>query len=1310
MRKVVSSLLLFVSVLGAGVANAQVPPNPYNYSRGSAFEYDATSGLLTSETVEPNNPASCVTTTYLYDSYGNKRSASVANCAGAGGNDVFLTRASSSTYSAQTVTVAGINVAIPPGTFPTVVNNALSQSESKTFDPRFGAVLSLTGPNALTTTWELDDFGRTVRESRADGTSSVSYYCYLAGKGVDTSSSTPGCPAPTSSEAPVEAISFVHSEQRNTSNVKNGPFSRAYMDRVGRKIRTVTEAFDGATQPGGVDRLIVQDTDYSVHGAPLVTTQPYFLDTRASINGGAANSYGMSTSEYDALGRPIRVYNRDPLGGDSATFGSRGTVPAAVTTIAYSGLTVTTTSDKGQTRIEEKNADGKLVRVTDAFGAQIAYQHDAFGNLLQTKDALQNIVTVRYDIRGRKIGMTDPDTGTWEYNYNALGELVWQRNPNQLANGQATTMAYDKLGRMTSRIEPEYTSTWTYDNCVKGVGKLCATSTTNGVSRKMVYDALGRPVNARTTVSGGPSFASAVSYDADDGRPSSQTYPSGLKVNYNYTAKGFLSTLTMATTATVGGKAVATLWQAQAYNALGQVEKQLYGNNVVGRASFDAATGRVSGTSAGIGAATAVMNYSYSWDSLNHLTGRADANGDGATGAVTDGFDYDAVGRLKSYSVSAAQIPGLTRVVTLEYNALGSMLYKSDVGEYGYPVQGAGVTQPHAVQWVNGRDSSSKFGSYYKYDLNGNVTESTGAAYRSVSYTSFNLPDAQTGLKGVGGVRYTWQYDENHQRIKETRVNTSGTRTTWMVHPDNAGGLSFESEQNGAATSNRHYLSAGGMSIGVLVSSGALPVLAAAQTEPTALSSIVFDKVEYWHKDHLGSLVATTNESGVVTARYSYDPFGKRRTASGKYDEQGRLLYDWNGTSSGTDRGYTGHEHLDDVGVIHMNGRLYDPLLGLFMQGDPYIQDPSDLQNYNRYGYCYNNPMTCTDPTGYKSLWMKIRPQSPFSGGGLADPGGYVLSKVAHTKVGYQLGSIAIGVLSVIYCEGGAWACNAEGQAIWAGFAGRSFGEAVKIGVIAGATSYAMNAVGGEWVGSGDTATAYSSFMNTVGHAAVGCASSLANSGSCQSGAVAGGLSAAWGNYGPGYVVGNTAGSIIQNTMVAAAIGGTTSVLSGGNFANGATTGAFGYLFNHWAHELELAVYGRDAHKTLQDIMYQDGLVVERKSAGGREVNGRFDIARAETLELWEIKRFSIAGIAAGEIVLNAYTDNTGFQRGGDLPRLKVGDTLNLRGDHSTYTFKNMGRGLILYSVDPVRFQIRLPFPLPLPGSSANRLPDPSQY
>lgn len=64
------------------------------------------------------------------------------------------------------------------------------------------------------------------------------------------------------------------------------------------------------------------------------------------------------------------------------------------------------------------------------------------------------------------------------------------------------------------------------------------------------------------------------------------------------------------------------------------------------------------------------------------------------------------------------------------------------------------------------------------------------------------------------------------------------------------------------------------------------------------------------------------------------------------------------------DRGYTSHEHLAEVGLIHMNGRLYDPVLRSFLMPDNFIQQPENTQNYNRYAYVLNNPLMYTDPSG----------------------------------------------------------------------------------------------------------------------------------------------------------------------------------------------------------------------------------------------------------------------------------------------------------------------------------------------------------
>ncbi len=72
------------------------------------------------------------------------------------------------------------------------------------------------------------------------------------------------------------------------------------------------------------------------------------------------------------------------------------------------------------------------------------------------------------------------------------------------------------------------------------------------------------------------------------------------------------------------------------------------------------------------------------------------------------------------------------------------------------------------------------------------------------------------------------------------------------------------------------------------------------------------------------------------------------------------------------DRGFTGHEYLEDFKLYNMNGRLYDPVVGRFLSPDPYVQDPSFTQSLNRYSYCLNNPLKFTDPTGEKLKWPKF--------------------------------------------------------------------------------------------------------------------------------------------------------------------------------------------------------------------------------------------------------------------------------------------------------------------------------------------------
>jgi len=119
----------------------------------------------------------------------------------------------------------------------------------------------------------------------------------------------------------------------------------------------------------------------------------------------------------------------------------------------------------------------------------------------------------------------------------------------------------------------------------------------------------------------------------------------------------------------------------------------------------------------------------------------------------------------------------------------------------------------------------------------------------------------------------------------------------------------------------------------------------------------------YIHRDYLGSIMAISDANTTTTPveTRSYDAWGRLRYASGStlvpfaHNAQPTLLLR---------RGYTGHEHLPEFGLINMNARLYDPVIGRFLSPDPYVQAPTFSQSFNRYSYCINNPLIYTDPDG----------------------------------------------------------------------------------------------------------------------------------------------------------------------------------------------------------------------------------------------------------------------------------------------------------------------------------------------------------
>ncbi len=279
------------------------------------------------------------------------------------------------------------------------------------------------------------------------------------------------------------------------------------------------------------------------------------------------------------------------------------------------------------------------------------------------------------------------------------------------------------------------------------------------------------------------------------------------------------------------------------------------------------------------------------FDTIGNLTYRSD-NYSG----TFEKFCFDNLNRLVEYAAGNAvtACTSSQNHKTVGYDALGNITAKSDVGTYSYPSSGS--ARPHAVSSIAGT-VNGVVNPTYGYDANGNIT--TGAG-RTVAYTVFNM--TASIIQGTNTVALS--YDATHNRVKQTE---SATGTTTIYVDDLASGFSAEKIAGPSTTKWNDYIvipsgsdfdgKASGIRVGMHV---------------TTISGGSGSVNRYFVLDHLGSTAVITDDSGAVVERDAYDPWGKRRYVNGNDDTTGSLR-------SQTNRGFTSHEHIDDVGLINMN-------------------------------------------------------------------------------------------------------------------------------------------------------------------------------------------------------------------------------------------------------------------------------------------------------------------------------------------------------------------------------------------------------
>jgi RHS repeat-associated protein len=910
----------------------------------------------------------------------------------------------------------------PTGRFPRTVVDNYGHATNTEYDI-FGRVTHVTDFNGQDTTTQYDALGRVISVTdnlRGLSTNTV----------IDSTPGESGISAQTVAR-PVSCSAFntaytttggllLESSYYSCVTTDGAPPVTTYYDRTGRQIRVIK---GGYVTQSNVPQSTLTDTIYDLEGKVIAVSNPY-------PSGASGSDIPWTVNKYDALGRIWRV--TAPTGTvTTTTYNGRVTTVSVDATDRDAQATTTLVNVRGET-VKVWNPDRSPTGITQtgsgtSVTASVEFVPDGLGKVVETKLAGQAaFVTSSFDPLGSQVALNDPDKGSWSYIYDALGRLRWQRD----ANLNVTTITYDNLGRQLTRTiaeassGPVETTDWYYyetnsscphavlDTATQWIGAVQREVTTTTqiadpkVERSYYYDRLGRVFLDLHHIDGKWYYRHQI-FDRY-GKPERVDYywrPASLEGSatvkpYLWQSYGYINTydaqgyVTQVTDTT--GK---VWWQADgaAYDYMDRpVRFYKGGTSATGRLTlrtYDAISGLLTGITTGGGA---VQAQSYTYDGLGNLHVRTDTGG-GRN--LTETFAYDNLNRLTSAVVG-------TTTLSYSYEANGNILTKDDVSDVASGTYAYGSTHPHAV--------TGAFNCTIGYDANGNVTSRSGNNETwSFKWSGFDKPRwmGRYSTSGTANTRGSaFIYGPDHERVVHYEFDSfsgGGAVGTPYHYTDkkiyvSGGGMEVEYKSDvagGTPTWNlkkvRIYIPAPGGNAG------------SAELDPNGTSADAHKRLVY-HYDHLGSIQAVTeittdgvldtnpstlfaNDAQSRESAYSYDPWGQRRDVKdwksypwGQSTTAPVFTWGWDDpTTTGANqneddlipRGFTGHEMMDDLGLIHMNGRIYDPRLSRFLSADIAIQLPANLQSYNRYSYCMNNPLGYTDPSGY--LLFGLLPDDP---------------------------------------------------------------------------------------------------------------------------------------------------------------------------------------------------------------------------------------------------------------------------------------------------------------------------------------------
>lgn len=746
-------------------------------------------------------------------------------------------------------------------------------------------------------------------------------------------------------------------------------------DGLGRPLQT-------RTRVASDEFLVTGFEQYNARGKVFSQLSSY-VDSVASCDREAVADVPMTFTWYDAQGRPVA--SRLP---DDDVYPSPSTTRTEYLPLRQRAFDEEDTLQSGN---EGSHANTPTATFTDGLGRTIAVERmptpdealrtDFFydgvtGELAGYRDADGNRKTQVYDWLGRVVRVNDPDSGTTRFTYDGANNVIAKTD----ATNTTVLATYDGAGRRVAQWEADrrdetliefiHDAVDDCDKCTFAAGNLARVIyPLDDKGKELGVDEFGHDSRDQPTFLarqlGGKRFEFQTDYD-NAGRIRAAKYPADLALDFDHDGAGRL---------TRAGSYVPEV----IYDASGRVAAMWLGNGAVTSYGYDARDRLTSIDSANVDGLK-IQSTRFEHDRVGNILVVKDDAVDKKQPSVNAKYTYDSLYRL----VEATLDPGRAKeeTVAFTYDDVDNLKRKvsswgakspDHVGDYTY----LGDAGPHLIGSAGERE--------FKHDAAGRLTQHNGQSLTwdyvgrlqssderlKVSYgpahervrkvengeTSYFLtPDFE--LRDGSAILYVRVGDA---RVVKIEAPQAAAEFLPDLAPAELDGDKATPEPDGLFTAGDAWLAHAGseqfLELPGEVDEKAVPQLLAASTR-RMLGGLKADqlKVTYLHHDHLGTVVAVTDENGKLIERRAQYPFGLDRSVS---------------VSRELNYSFTDKEIDPSTGLMYAGARYMDPFSGTWTAPDPafaLLRDEglaANIAEYqNRYNYVSNNPVAWQDPDG----------------------------------------------------------------------------------------------------------------------------------------------------------------------------------------------------------------------------------------------------------------------------------------------------------------------------------------------------------